>query len=329
MSRTVSTPLPPVQSVPGPRRPTRVDDDTGVRSSAHLRARAQARRFAADRKAAILIEGESGTGKTRLAREIHAASPRALGSFRHVVLSTLDDGIAGSELFGHVPGAFTDARSNRTGHFVTAHGGTLFLDEIGKASRAVQQKLLHAIEYGEIRPVGSDRDVRVDVRIVAASNLSLEELVAKGEFLPDLHARLSAFRIRLPTLRERRADIPALVTRFVDARAADCGYREAPAVDPALVRALQRARWPNNIRQLDASIHRLLVDAEGARVLTLEHCIDDLSYLRGHLPRDSVALTERRVADAIRSAGSIAGAARMLGVDRTTVHRFQRRARGA
>jgi DNA-binding NtrC family response regulator len=293
-------------------------------STAYLKCLAQVRRFARDGQAAILIEGESGTGKTQLARQVHLASPRAAGPYHNVVLSTLDDTLAGSELFGHVLGAFTDARHSRTGHFATANGGTLFLDEIGKASMAVQQKLLHAIEYGEIRPIGSDRDVRVDVRVVAATNVSLESLVAEDRFLADLHARISAFRICLPPLRERRADIPPLVTYYVDLLAPRCGYEELPAIDGDLLAALQRAPWPNNLRQLSATVHRLLVDADGAAVLTLRHCLDDLGYLNDATHGRRPQLTRQAIDQAVTRAGSIVGAARLLGVDRTTIYRFLR-----
>jgi DNA-binding NtrC family response regulator len=293
-------------------------------SAAYLKCLAQVRRFARDGQAAILIEGESGTGKTQLARQIHLNSPRTSGPYHNIVLSTLDDTLAGSELFGHVLGAFTDARHARTGHFATANGGTLFLDEIGKASMAVQQKLLHAIEYGEIRPIGSDRDIRVDVRIVAATNVSLESLVAQDRFLADLHARLSAFRICLPPLRERRADIPPLVTYYIDLFAPRCGYEELPVVDDELLAALQRAPWPNNLRQLSATVHRLLVDAEGAAVLTLDHCLDDLSYLNDGVQGRRPQLTRHGIDQAVTRAGSIVGAARLLGVDRTTIYRFLR-----
>lgn len=296
-----------------------------LRSAAYLKCLAQVRRFARDDHAAVLLEGESGTGKTQLAHQLHLSSPRTRGPYHYVVLSTLDDTLAGSELFGHVLGAFTDARHARAGHFATADGGTLLLDEIGKTSMAVQQKLLHAIEYGEIRPIGSDRDVRVDVRIVAATNISLERLVVEDRFLSDLHARLSAFRICLPPLRERRADIPGLVTHYIDLLAPRCGYERLPTVDGELLAALQRAPWPNNLRQLSATVHRLLVDAEGAVVLTLDHCLDDLAYLtEGMRNSRRPQLTETAIDQAVTRAGSIVGAARLLGVDRTTIYRFRR-----
>jgi DNA-binding NtrC family response regulator len=286
----------------------------------------QVKRFARDRDATILVEGESGTGKTQIARLIHDSSPRSAASFQDVVLSTLDDTLATSELFGHIQGAFTDARQPRAGHFATAHGGTLFLDEIGKASLSVQQKLLHAIEYREIRPVGSDRRVRVDVRVIAATNTSLATLVDKQQFLPDLYARLDAFRIRLPPLRHRRPDIPVLVDRYVAEHSSRAGYDTPPRVHDSLMAALRRAPWPNNLRQLASTVHRILVDAEGAAVLTLDHCIDDLAYLRDGISETRTALTRTRVDGALTACGgSISAAARMLGVDRTTVHRFQRR----
>jgi DNA-binding NtrC family response regulator len=290
------------------------------RSVAFQRALRQLRRFARDRCAPILIEGESGTGKTQLARLVHAASPRAGKAFEHVVLSTADDGLIGSALFGHVTGAYTDARYARAGHFASANGGTLFLDEIGKASPVVQQKLLHVIESGEFRAVGADRDTRVDVRIIAASNVTLETLAVKGDFLSDLFARLRAFRVRLPTLRERRTDIPRLAQRMVSARCADVGYRTPPCIAPDLLNALQQAPWPHNLRQLDATLHRILVDAEGADTLTLSHCIDDMAYLRDSV-KERLVLTTCMIEEAVAAEGSMSAAARALGVDRTTLYR--------
>jgi DNA-binding NtrC family response regulator len=253
---------------------------------------------------------------------LHEQSPRAAGPFHNVVLSTLDDSLASSELFGHVAGAFTDARHSRAGHFVSAAGGTLFLDEIGKASRLVQQKLLHAVEYGEIRAVGSDRDLRVDVRIVVASNVSLSDLVSSGLFLADLYARVQLFRVILPPLRERRIDIPVLARHYVAIHAPGCGYDASPAIDAQLMQALEGADWPANLRQLDTTMHRLLIEAEGDTVLTLRHCTEDLEHLRTHTRGP---LTRARVDGALAQAGTVSGAAKLLGVDRTTVHRFQRR----
>jgi DNA-binding NtrC family response regulator len=295
----------------------------GAESAAFRAALKSVERFSRDRSATVLLEGEAGTGKTTVARYLHHCSARAAEPFQAVVLSTLDDSLASAELFGHVAGAFTGAHAHRAGHFVSAAGGTLFLDEIGKASKGVQQKLLHAIEYGEITPVGADRPVRVDVRVVAASNMSLAALVSRGEFLADLHDRISAFRIELPPLRERRMDIPALVHCYVERHAIGAGYRDSmPSLDADLMTALLSALWPGNLRQLDATIHRLLVEGEGASLITLGHCTGDLAYLRESQRKP---LTRERVDEAISSAGSITGAAQILRVDRTTVHRFQRK----
>ncbi len=295
------------------------------RSAPYLASIDRARRFARADRAPILIEGEAGTGKTLLARCIHLASLRARGPYNYIVLSTLDDALASSELFGHVAGAFTDARHARSGQFVSANGGTLFLDEIGKASPAVQQKLLHAIEYGEIRPVGSDREIKVDARIIAATNVSLEQLVAAERFLPDLEARLGVFRIELPPLRSRRADIPMLVEHYVESFAPHCQYDAPPTIADDLMSALCAAEWPNNLRQLSSTVHRLLVDAEGDAVITLHHCVDDLAYLRGMRVREPATLTIAEIDHACEQAGSVSGAARLLGVDRTTIYRARRR----
>jgi DNA-binding NtrC family response regulator len=292
-----------------------------------LAALAQLERYARHEHAVVLIEGESGTGKTYFAQHLHRMSLRSRGPYHSVVLSTLDDNLAASDLFGHVRGAYTDARNNRSGYFSSASGGTLFLDEIGKASASVQRKLLHAIERREIWPVGSDRPVRIDVRLVAATNVPLADLVASAGFLPDLLARLSAFRVRIPALRERAGDIPALVEQFLEARAAQCGYTSgAPTVDERLLLLFKAAEWPNNLRQLDATVQRLLINAEGARVLTLHHLGDDITDLEA--PASEQTLTPARVREVVEAAGSKTDAARLLGVTRQTVHRYLTRERG-
>lgn len=294
----------------------------GFRSTSMLRALEQLERLARDPEVPILLEGESGTGKTLLARHLHALSPRARGPFQPVVLASMDDSLAGSELFGHVAGAFTDARQKRAGAFVSAHQGTLFLDEVGKASLSVQRKLLHVIEHGEIRPLGSDRTVHVDVRIITASNIPIDDLVASAAFLPDLYARLETFRVRLPPLRERRADIPLLVERCLvehtRALGAD-GWR--PTIDDELMRALQLASWPNNVRQLSATIRRLMVDSDGASRITFAHCTGALAWLaRARTEKGTLraASAKRAIADCGNNKSL---AARTLGVNRATLYR--------
>jgi two-component system NtrC family response regulator len=299
--------------------------DIRYKSAPFVRFLAEVTRLARSPNVPILLEGESGTGKSVIARHVHNCSPRASASFHAVNVGAMDDALAGSELFGHIPGAFTDARQTRTGHFATANGGTIFLDEIGKAGRSVQRKLLHVIESGEMHPVGSDRSIRVDVRVVAASNRPIEELVAEGEFLPDLYARLAVFRVRLPALRERRADIPMLVDDAIQTHHAACGYEREPDVSPELMNALRRAPWPHNLRELDSTVHRILLDAEGASTLSLDHCDSCLSYLR-ELGGLSSSPTEAAIVDAIARSGSVTQAARELGIDRGTLYRRRRKA---
>lgn len=275
----------------------------------------------------ILIEGETGTGKSYAARALHLRSPRARGVFHQVVLSALDDSLASSDLFGHVAGAYTDARHSRPGHFVSASHGTLFLDEIGKASAAVQRKLLHAVEHHEVWPVGADRALRVNVRLVAATSVPLDELVARGEFLPDLASRLRSFRIRVPALRDRREDIPDLARQFVAVHGERFGYRDAlPRLSAGLLDVLQRADWPYNLRQLDGAVQRILVHAEGDATLRPEHYEAQSGEavpepFGGASRRRSTAGATRRLMDDLGCATDVA---RVLGVSRTTVYRHLR-----
>lgn len=252
---------------------------------------------------------------------MHGHSPRAGRPYQEVRLAAIDDNLAGSDLFGHVAGAFTDAKQHRAGAFVTATGGTIFLDEIGKASPAVQRRLLHVVEDGTLSQYGSDRPMRVDVRIVAATNIPLSELVRAGSFLPDLEPRFGLFRLRLLPLRERAEDIPALAVEVVNHRAPKCGYRSPPSIGEELMRALRRAEWPMNVRQLDATLLRILVDAEEASTLELEHCTGDLEYLRP-LGRKVRGVTRSETLAAIEAARANKSAAgKALGVSRSTVYR--------
>jgi DNA-binding NtrC family response regulator len=291
-------------------------------SNAYRAVLEQAERFARDRTATILIEGESGTGKTLLGRRVHDMSPRRQAPFRRCVLSALDDSLAADELFGHVPGAFTGARDGRAGLFLSAAGGTLFLDEIGKASLQVQQKLLHAIEYGEIRPLGADRDVPIDVRIIAAANIPLPRLVKDGKFLPDLYARLKAFVLVLPPLRDRAEDVPHLVRQCIVRHAPACGYTTLPTVDERLMKALTEAPWPDNLRELDGVIHRLLVEADGDLVLNLGHASGGIVPIADGRPRRKTPELQDVLAALEQTKNNKAAAAKLLGTSRQQLYRI-------
>ncbi|HSU93727.1 MAG TPA: sigma 54-interacting transcriptional regulator [Gemmatimonadaceae bacterium] len=279
-------------------------------------------RYARDESITILFEGESGTGKNWLARWAHQLSKRSAHELHEISAATMNDPLVGSELFGHLLGAFTDARALRPGAFQSANHSTLFLDELGKATPQVQRFLLRAIEERVIRPVGSDRTIKVDVRLLLATNVSLKSLVAQGLFLPDLYARLGNFCIHLPPLRERREDIPDLARFFLAQRALYYGYPPGlPTIQPALLNALQEAQWEFNLRGLDSAMHRLIVAADSAAELTFEHCVGELEYLRARSRGRPTKASPARVVAAVKSTKSVTAAARELSVSRSTIYR--------
>lgn len=198
-------------------------------------------------EASIIIQSESGTGKELLARAIHAASPRAGRSFVTVNCSAIPDTLFESEVFGHVKGAFTDAHQDRTGLFRRAHEGTLFLDEVGDMPLSGQIRLLRALQEGTIRPVGMAEDIEVDVRVIAATHHDLEADIARKRFREDLYYRLNVIKLRLPSLAERREDIPLLAGHFLE-RFRNDGV--ARGFSPGAMERLVAASWPGNVRQL-------------------------------------------------------------------------------
>jgi DNA-binding NtrC family response regulator len=274
----------------------------------------------------VLITGEHGTGKDVVARWIHAASPRADRPLVTVNAGGIADTLFESELFGHVKGAFTDAKSDRVGSFELADGGTLFLDEIANVSQRQQAKLLRVLESGDLQRVGSSRVRRVDVRVLAATNADLPREVAEGRFREDLLYRLNTVEIRLPPLRERRDDVPQLAALFL-AEQATRYKKPAAALTPGAMRALLEHQWPGNVRELRHAVERAVLMASGASVTE-----DDLGLqspraaapLAGELPDDLTLegaerlLIQRALA---RYAGNVSRAAEALGVSRSALYR--------
>jgi DNA-binding NtrC family response regulator len=210
----------------------------------------------------VLITGEHGTGKELVAQWLHAASPRAPRPFVAVNMGGLSEGVFESELFGHVKGAFTDAKADRIGRFELADEGTLFLDEIANISLAQQSKLLRVLQSGELERVGSSKVKRVNVRILSATNADLNAEVAAGRFREDLLFRLNTIEIHLPPLRERREDIPALAQHFLRVHATR--YRKPlRGFDAQAMHALLEHAWPGNIRELGHAIERAVLLAQG------------------------------------------------------------------
>ncbi len=206
----------------------------------------------------VLVTGEHGTGKEVVARTVHALSLRASRPFIAVNTGGLAEGVFESELFGHVKGAFTDARSDRIGRFELANGGTIFLDEIGNVPLRQQSKLLRVIESGEIERVGSSRSQRVDVRIISATNADLEAACRSGQFREDLLFRLNTVELHLPALRERREDIPVLAMHFL-AQYASRYRRPVHGVDTSALQSLLQYSWPGNVRELEHTIERAVL----------------------------------------------------------------------
>jgi two-component system response regulator HydG len=280
--------------------------------------------------APVLVTGESGTGKELIARTLHRRSRRAAGSFVAVNCAALPEGLLESELFGHVKGAFTDAKSTRKGLFVEASGGTLFLDEIGELALPMQAKLLRALETRTVRPVGGTSEIPFDVNLIAATNRDLETAVAEQRFREDLFYRLDVVHIDLPPLRARSGDVLLLAQRFLSPAAARMG-KQVTGISPAVAEKLLAYSWPGNVRELQNCIERAVALARFETI-----AVDDLpervrSYRSTHVllasddPSDLVPLAEverRYVLRVFESAGhNKSFAARILGLDRKTLYR--------
>ncbi|MCA9036143.1 MAG: sigma-54-dependent Fis family transcriptional regulator [Planctomycetaceae bacterium] len=218
----------------------------------------QITRKVAPTTATILLTGETGSGKELIARALHELSPRATGPFIRVNCGALSESLLESELFGHAKGAFTSAIETRTGRFEAAHGGTIFLDEINSVSYQLQVKLLRVLQEHEFERVGDTRTIRVDCRVIAATNVDLQDLIQAGTFREDLFYRLNVIPIYLPSLRDRKDDIPDLVSFFL-ARFAKANGLPIPHMTADALRFLVQYSWPGNVRELQNYIERALV----------------------------------------------------------------------
>ncbi|HEX2162864.1 MAG TPA: sigma-54 dependent transcriptional regulator [Thermoanaerobaculia bacterium] len=246
-------------------RSLRHEADELIGSSPPMRKLRETIERAAPTPATVLVTGESGTGKELVARAIHKRSPRAGRTLVQVNCAAIPEELIESELFGHEKGSFTGAVRRQTGKFVSADGGTIFLDEIGDLSARAQAKVLRVLQNGEVEPVGAERTVRVDVRVIAATNRNLEDEIAAGRFREDLFYRLNVVPIRTPPLRERLEDVPLLVDYFVRRYAAQNNYRPRE-IEPEALELLASLPWRGNVRELKNLVERLLILTGGETI---------------------------------------------------------------
>jgi len=278
----------------------------------------------ADHDITVLLTGETGTGKEVLARALHQQSHRAGGPFVAVNCLAVPQALMESEFFGHERGAFTGAVARRHGVFEQAHGGVLFLDEVSGMPLEMQGKLLRVLEAGELVRVGGERPLPVDVRIIAATNADLVQLVAEGRFREDLYYRLKVIPIHLPPLRARREDIPLLVQHFL-ATSTRQDQGRVRRLSPAAMAALQAYAWPGNVRELEHVVQCLVATSpqEVIRPEDLPRCLSLASAAAGDTLPDAVRRLEReRIREALEQAqGNQRAAARLLGIHRNTLLR--------
>jgi transcriptional regulator with GAF, ATPase, and Fis domain len=296
--------------------------------------------YVAASECSILITGETGTGKELFARAAHRASKRKSGPFIPVNCAAIPETLLETELFGHIKGAFTGATNSRAGRFIAANGGTIFLDEIGDLPLSAQAKLLRVLEERVVSPVGSDTDIPVDVRIVAATHRNLEEMVAQGKFRADLYFRLAVVPIQLPALRDRGDDIE-LIADLCITRARERLGKQVDELDASARRALRAYAWPGNVRELAHLIERAVLLARRARISETELQIPGAANSKFARGTEPVAITEIAAATAdssldlraalenlerqlidralTKAGGNRTEAAALLGLNRTTL----------
>jgi DNA-binding NtrC family response regulator len=306
------------------RRPAAPQDDAGLlvgRAEAMVRLRAHVARVARV-DAPVLIWGESGSGKELTAQSIHAQSARARGPFVPINCGAIAPNLIQSELFGHERGAFTGAARAKAGLIEAAHGGTLFLDEIGDLPKDLQANLLRFLQEKTISRLGSTRAIRVDVRVIAASHVQLQQAVAGGAFREDLYYRLAVLPVTVPALRERREDVVTLAQHFFDLYADERSPRLTGFSNRAVAALLEHA-WPGNVRELINRVRRALVMADGRLVTPQDLGLESTLVMPAALD-DVRARTERLALREClqRSGRNVSRAARDLGVSRTTMYRL-------
>ena len=294
-----------------------------IASSARMRPVLDMMERVAPSDANVLITGEHGTGKEVVARWLHAASPRARSAFVAVNMGGLSDGVFESELFGHVKGSFTDAKTDRAGRFELADGGTLFLDEIANVPLNLQSKLLRVLQTREVERVGSSRPRTIDARVISATNVDPREEVAAGRFREDLLFRLNTIELKLPPLRERREDIPALAAHFLSRQSARYD-KKLTGFDPSAMQALMEHSWPGNIRELEHTIERavLLAGADVVRATDLALSDRGTSTVQ-RLEELTLNEAERTLIQKAlaRYDGNVSHAAKALGLSRSALYR--------
>jgi DNA-binding NtrC family response regulator len=282
--------------------------------------------------ATVLIQGETGTGKERVAESIHLNSTRRDGPFVRMNCASLPDNLLESELFGHEKGAFTGADQMRTGRFELANDGTLFLDEVGNMSPSTQAKVLRAIQNQEFERLGGNRTIKVDVRIIAATNVNLEQAIKEGRFREDLYYRLNVVSVPIPPLRERREDIQPLADHFLKHFATEL-RRAVKSFSPEAVKALQDYRWPGNVRELENTIERAVLMCEGETIHPQDLTLVDREHSLGMTPQLALdllnleTLEKTAILEALRRSNYVQKeAAKLLGVSSRVmnykVHKF-------
>jgi two-component system NtrC family response regulator len=268
-------------------------------------------------KATVLISGESGTGKELVARAIHFGSPRKDKPLISVNCSALTETLLESELFGHEKGAFTGAVAQRKGRFEAADGGTLFLDEVGELSPSVQVTLLRVLQNREFERVGGNKTIKVDVRVIAASNKDLAEEVSKGHFREDLFYRLNVVHIQVPPLRERKEDIPILIRYFLERFSREMNKKDVPTLAPEVLAALLAYDWPGNIRELENLLERAIILSSEPIIHLVDLPFNSIIPSGAKLTEVLELIEKKMITQALVISGHVqARAAEMLGIEK-------------